>query len=232
MCKGSTRNGLLYTAKAVPQKDYFTHLTLTIMRKGCWVISPNYCPSHPRCFGAVGDVVAQRYDVLHDWLWDACHMARVRWESHCEGFCSKEGPHYCFEQSARKLSWDKLQSTYSQVWISLWWFHTRAVLRSLARLRSRKKVSVQGFLWDRKVWIVFSPIDVCTRNLRQKAEKGKLTSSEATTQIPQASCFEKPTCSMPETRGRMYNVLARSAKGTRNGRRNWTPVQPRKAQRN
>ncbi len=34
MCKGSTGNGLLYAAKAVPKKDYFTHLTLTIARKG------------------------------------------------------------------------------------------------------------------------------------------------------------------------------------------------------
>ncbi len=32
---------------------------------------------------------------------------------------SKEGPHYCFEQSTRKLSSDKQQSTYSWVWISL-----------------------------------------------------------------------------------------------------------------
>ncbi len=30
----------------------------------------------------------------------------------------------------------------------------------------------------------------------------------------------------------MYDVLARSAKGTRNGMRNWIPVQPRKVQRN
>ncbi len=34
-------------------------------------------------------------------------------------FCSEEGPHYCFEQSERKLSSDKQQSTYSRVWISL-----------------------------------------------------------------------------------------------------------------
>ncbi len=26
MCKGSSGNGLLYAAKAVPEKDYFTHL--------------------------------------------------------------------------------------------------------------------------------------------------------------------------------------------------------------
>jgi hypothetical protein len=34
MCEGSTGNGLLYAAKAVPAKDYFTHLNLTIARKG------------------------------------------------------------------------------------------------------------------------------------------------------------------------------------------------------
>ncbi len=62
-------------AKAVPSKDYFTHMRTLI--------------------------VAQRYDVPWDWLWDACHMAGVRWESCCEGFCSKEGLHYRFEQSAR-----------------------------------------------------------------------------------------------------------------------------------
>jgi hypothetical protein len=62
---------------------------------------------------------------------------------------------------------------------------------------------------------MFSLTDVCSRNLRQKAEKGKFTGSEATTRFPQASCFEKPTCSVPETRGRMYDVLAWSANGTR-----------------
>ncbi len=148
------------------------HLTLTIARKGCWVISPDYHASYPWRFCAVGDVVAQRYDILCDWLWDACHMAGVHWGSCCEGFCSKEGPHYRLEQSARKLSKDKQQSTLSMSLEIPWGFHTQAVLRSLARPRSCKKVSVRGFLWERKVWIMFSPKDVRTRNLRQKAEKG------------------------------------------------------------
>jgi hypothetical protein len=103
-CKGSTIKRLPYPAKAVPSKDYFTHLTLTIARKGCWVISPDYCMSQPQHFCAVGDIVNQRYDVLCDWLWDACHMAGVPWGSRCKGFCSKEGLHYRLEQSARKLS--------------------------------------------------------------------------------------------------------------------------------
>ncbi len=34
-CKSSTIKGLLYTAKAVPSKDYFMHLTLKNARKGC-----------------------------------------------------------------------------------------------------------------------------------------------------------------------------------------------------
>ncbi len=75
-------------------------------------------------------------------------------------------------------------------------------------------------------------MDVHTRNLWQKAKKEKLTSSEATTRFPQASCFKKLMRSVPETWGRMYNVLAWSANSMRNRMRNWIPVQPRKAQRN
>ncbi len=104
-CKGSTIKGLFYSAKEVPWKDYFTHLTLTNTRKGRWVISPDYRTPHPRRFCAVGGVVAQRYDILRDCLWDACHMAGVRWGSRCKAFfCSEEGPHYCHERIVRKLS--------------------------------------------------------------------------------------------------------------------------------
>jgi hypothetical protein len=64
----------------------------------------------------------------------------------------------------------------------------------------------------------YESMDVCTRNLRQKAEKGKLTGSEATTRFPRASCFEKPTHSVPETWGRMYDVIAWSAHDKKKGR--------------
>ncbi len=67
-CKSSTVKGLLNTVKAVPSNDYFTHLTLKNVRKGCWVISPDYHVSHPRRFCAVGDIVTQRYGVPRDWL--------------------------------------------------------------------------------------------------------------------------------------------------------------------
>jgi hypothetical protein len=73
---------------------------------------------------------------------------------------------------------------------------------------------------SKKGMIGICPTDVCTRNLWQKAEKGKITGSESTTRFPRASRFEKPTCSVPEIWGRMYDVPARSAKGMRNGTRN------------
>ncbi len=130
-------------------------------------------------------------------------------------------------------AWGTQQSTlFTSLEIPSWVFHTRAVPRSLARLMSCKKVSVWGFVWVRKVWFAFSPTDVCMRNLWRKVKRGKITRSESTTRFPQASCFEKPMHSVPKVWGRMFNVLALSAKGTRNGTRNQIPVQQRKAQRN
>jgi hypothetical protein len=63
--------------------------------------------------------------------------------------------------------------------------------------------------------ICVRPTNVCTRNLWQKAERGKITSSKSTTRFLRASCFKKPTRSVPEIWGRMYNALAQSPKGTR-----------------
>ncbi len=69
--------------------------------KGRGAISPDSHASHPLHSYAVGYYSRSKYDVPRDWLWEACHMARVRWEARCEGFCIKEGPHYWLEQSVR-----------------------------------------------------------------------------------------------------------------------------------
>jgi hypothetical protein len=58
-------------------------------------------------------------------------------------------------------------------------------------------------------------MDVWTRNLRRKVERGKITGSESTTRFPRESCLEKPTRSVPEIWERMHKVLAQSAKGTK-----------------
>jgi len=55
-------------------------------------------------------------------------------------------------------------------------------------------------------------MDICTRNLWQKAEMGKKTGTESTTRFPQASCFEKTMRSAPESLGRTYDILPLSAK--------------------
>ncbi len=135
------------------------------------------------------------------------------WQGYVEDPAAKD----FVARKARTIALSKAQGTQqSTLFTSLeipWWFHTRAVLRSLAGLMSRKKVSVWGFLWVRKVLFAFAQRTIApeTFGKRQKA-----------------SCFEKPTHSVPEILGRMYNVLPRSAKGTRNGMRNQIPMQPRK----
>ncbi len=139
-------------------------------------------------------------------------MAGVRWGSCCKGFHSKEGLHCCFEQNARTR-----QSTLFRSLEIPWGFHTQAVLRSFAGLMSCKKVSVQGFLWVRKVSFAFAQWRFAPETFGKRRKK---------------SCFEKPTHYVPEIWGRMYDVPARSAKGTRNGTRNWIPMQPRKARWN
>jgi hypothetical protein len=94
-----------------------------------------------------------------------------------------------------------------------WGFHTRAELCSLAGLMSRKKVSVWGFLWVRKLSFAFTQ---------------RIFTPETFGKRQKVSSFKKTTRSVPEIWGRMYNVPARSAKVTRNEAGNWIPVQPRK----
>jgi hypothetical protein len=66
------------------------------------------------------------------------------------------------------------------------------------------------------------------RNLRQKAERGKITGSESTTRFPQASCFKKPMRSVPEIWGCMYDILAWSAKGTKKRDKKLDPLAAKK----
>jgi hypothetical protein len=110
-------------------------------------------------------------------------------------------------------AWGTRQSSlFSRVEIP-WGFHTWAVLCSFAGLMSHEKVSVWGFLWVRKVWFAFAQWRFAPESFGKKRN---------------ASCFEKLMRSVPEIWGRMYGVLPRSAKGTRNGPRNQIPMQPRK----
>jgi hypothetical protein len=138
------------------------------------------------------------------------------WQGYVENPAAKD----FVARKARTIALSKAQGTQqSTLFTSLeipWGFHTRAVLHSLARLMSRKKVSVWGFLWVRKVWFTFARWTFASENFGKRRK---------------ASCFKKQMCSVPEIWGRMYDVLPCNAKGTRNETRNRIPV-PRKVQRN
>ncbi len=118
-CKSSTVKGLLYTAKAVSSKDYFMHLTLKNVKKGRWVISPNYCASHPWHYCAVEDVVAQRYDVLWDWLWDACHMAGYVEDPAAKDFVARKARTITLSKAQGSCHKTSNNPPYLRVWKSL-----------------------------------------------------------------------------------------------------------------
>ncbi len=77
---------------------------------------------------------------------------RTDFETHAiwQGYVEDPSAKDFVERKARTIALSKVQGTgQSTLFTSLeipWGFHTQAVLRSLAGLMSRKKVSVQGFL--------------------------------------------------------------------------------------
>ncbi len=83
------------------QKPQEPRRTRWLQEMGHGAISPNSGASHPLHSYAVGYYSRSKYDVPWDWLREACHTERVRWKARCEGFCSKEGPHYWIKQSVR-----------------------------------------------------------------------------------------------------------------------------------
>ncbi len=98
MCKGSSGNGLLYAVKAVPLKDYFTHL----FRKSSTLKGLLYAGWRSRCEVSV-----------------ARKVRTITWAKR--------------EQESCHLTSDN-QPLFTSLKF-LWWFHTWAILRSLANAR-------------------------------------------------------------------------------------------------
>ncbi len=148
--------------------------TLKNARKWHWVIGPDYCASHPRRFWAVGDDSRSKIWRPSDWLWDACHMAGVRWGSRCKGFCSKEGPHYCFEQSKRNTTMNLIHEFGNPLGIP----YPSCTVQLIRAYVTRESVSLRIFV-SKKGMIRVRLMDLCTRNLRQKAESILLQETHA-----------------------------------------------------
>jgi hypothetical protein len=95
------------------------------------------------------------------------------WQGYVEDPAAKD----FVARPACTIALSKAQGTWqSTLFTSLeipWGFLTQAVLRSFAGLMSRKKVSVWGFLWIRKVWFAFAQQMFApeTFGKRQKGEK-------------------------------------------------------------
>jgi hypothetical protein len=113
----------------------------------------------------LGMTFAQRYDVPWDWLWDACHMAGIRWGFCCKGFCSKEGPHYRFEQSARKLAINLIQEFGNPLGIP----YPSCTAKLSGAYVTQESVSSR-ILVSKKGMICVCLTDVRARNLRQKTK--------------------------------------------------------------
>ncbi len=139
-CKSSTIEGLLYTADPVKCKKgmlsdqpWLSRITSTVLLC-CW---GQQSLNEMTSFGT--------YFEMH-----------ATWQGYIEDPAAKD----FVARKARTIALSKVWGTrQSTLFTSLeipWGFITRAVLHSSAGLRSRKKVSVWGFLWVRKVWFAFA----------------------------------------------------------------------------
>jgi hypothetical protein len=128
-------------AKAVPRKDFFTHLrTLKNMRKGRWVISPNYRITSTALLCRWGSqLLKDKMSLGTDFEMHA------RWQKYVEDPAVKD----FVARKTCTIALSEAQGTQqSTLFTSLeipWGFLTWAILCSLAGLMSRKKVSVWGF---------------------------------------------------------------------------------------
>ncbi len=196
----------------------------------------------------LGMTVARRYVVPWDWLWDACHMAGVHWGTRCKGYRSKEGPHYCFEQSGRNpLGCDQVQNALGnhpetvigQATINL--IHEfgnplRIPYPSCTALLSGAYVTQEswawGFLWVRKVWFAFAQQTFAWKTFgkRWKGERSLVVSLLPGSR--ERLALRNPHVLCQKHGGTCTTYYLGVPKVQEKGTRNWLPVQPRKARWN
>jgi hypothetical protein len=123
-----------------------------------------------------------------------------------QGYIEDPTAKYFVVRKARTIALSKVQGSchktsdnqpYLRVWKSLRDSYPSCTAQLSGAYVMQESVSSRIFV-SKKGMICVRPMDVCTRNLWQKVERGKKTGSEATTRFPQASCFEKPMRSVPE----------------------------------
>ncbi len=157
-CKSSTERGTLYAPENPEER-----------KKG--MLSDRPQPLHIR----------SRVPQCH-WGWQSLKdmtSLGTDFEMHAiwQGYVEEPAAKDIVERKARTIALSKVQWTrQSTLFASLeipWGTLNWAVLRSLAGLMSHEKVSVQGFLWVRKVWFAFAQGTFAPETLgkRRKGER-------------------------------------------------------------
>ncbi len=119
--------------------------------------------------------------------------------------CSKEGPHYRLSKAwARKLSSNKRQSTFIHELDILWWF-----LLGLYCVAWLTQESVSLRIFVRKKGMSHVQSNGRSQQMPSPKFRKEKTYPEVMPLLGshERLAFEKPTCSVPETWGRMYDVL-------------------------
>ncbi len=191
MCKGVPEMDYFTQQKQYLKKDYFTQVE-DPAAKHCSKEGPHY------------RLGAKREESCHETC-NKCHMAWLRWKSCCEVFIARKARTNALEQSARKLSFDKRQSTFIHELDILWWFHTWALLRSLANAR---KCQLEDFCEKERYESCSVQRTFTADAFRRRRRRKKLTVVMLLPDSHEHIAFEKPAHSDPETWGRMYDVLA------------------------
>ncbi len=152
-----------------------------------------------------------------------------------QGYIEEPAAKNFIARKARTIALSKAQGAQqSPLFTSLkipWGFFTRAVLRSLAGLLSCKKLSVQGFLWVRKVWFAFAQGTFAPKTFgkRQKGERSPVVS--LLTGFLERLASRNPCFLCKKYGGTLTIYYFGVPKVRENRTRNWIPMQPRKGQR-
>ncbi len=130
-----------------------------------------------------------------------------------------------------KARWTQQSTLFTSLKIP-WGFLTQAVLHSLAGLMSRKKVSVWGFLWVRKVWFAFTQWIFAPETFgeRWKGERSPVVSLQPGSSEHLA--LRNPCILCQKYGGACTTYYLEVPKVQENGTRNQIPVQPRKVRKN
>ncbi len=127
------------------------------------------------------------------------------WRSHCEAFVARKVHTIAWakrEQESCHLTSDN-QLLFTS-WKFLWWFHTWAILRSLANAR---KCQLEDFCEKERYESCSVQQTFTADAFRRRRKKEKSTVVMLLPDSHEHLAFEKPTRSVPETWGHMYNVL-------------------------